>query len=221
LPFFFDDTDDVNENMNGEIGDYLSEKLEPKGIKIISWLENGFRNVTNNRGPVVVPADVAGLKIRVSSAKTNMALFEPPAPVSPCQLPRALFRAAAGHKRGQENPFANIIDKKFYEVQKYLSLTNHVHTRSPCIISMATWNKLSLRPGNLCPGRQGGLPVGLRLRQGDRGQHAGDLRDVIEVNEVDVDAWRALSEEVYKQFEGQYTRSGAQKIKTLPTGEGG
>jgi tripartite ATP-independent transporter DctP family solute receptor len=206
LPFFFDDTDDVNENMNGEIGDYLSEKLEPKGIKIISWLENGFRNVTNNRGPVVVPADVAGLKIRVSSAKTNMALFEAAGAVVTNVSFSELYSALQlGTCEAQENPFANIIDKKFYEVQKYLSLTNHVHTTEPMIISMATWNKLSPEDREIFA--QAGREVSqwaYAYAKETEDSMLETLRDVIEVNEVDVDAWRALSEEVYKQFEGQY-----------------
>ncbi len=214
LPFFFDDTDDVNENMNGEIGNYLSAQLEPKGIKIISWMENGFRNVTNNRGPVVKPDDVKGLKIRVSSAKTNMALFEAAGAVVTNVSFSELYSALQlGTCEAQENPFANIIDKKFYEVQKYLSLTNHVHTTEPMIVSMSTWNKLSPEDQEIFA--QAGREVSewaYSYAKETVDSQLETLKEKIEVNEVDVDAWKALSQDVYKQFEGQYDKVIALKL---------
>ena len=74
MPYLFDDVDDVDENLNGELGKYLSDQLEVKGIKIVSFFENGFRNVTAKK-PVNVPEDLAGIKIRVLSNEPLRAMF--------------------------------------------------------------------------------------------------------------------------------------------------
>lgn len=207
LPFLFDDVDDVNENLNGEMGEYLSQKLESKGIKIICWMENGFRNVTNNRAPIVEPEDISGLKIRVSSAKPNMALFEEAGGVVTNVSFSELYSALQlGTCEAQENPFANILDKKFYEVQEYLSLTNHVHTAEPVIISMATWNKLSDEDKAIF--EQAGLEVSQWAYEYAKETVEAQLEDLgtkMEVNEVNIEAWKTLAEDViYPQFDGQF-----------------
>ena len=117
MPFLFDDVNDVNENMNGEMGKYLSDKLATKGAIVISWFENGFRNVTANKA-VEKPDDIKGIKIRVSSAATNMALFNKcGAVVTNVSFSELYTALQLGTCDAQENPFANIVDRKFYEVQ--------------------------------------------------------------------------------------------------------
>ena len=74
LPFLFDDVDDVDENLNGELGAYLSGKLEDKGMFVISFFENGFRNITANK-EINTPQDLAGLKIRVMTNEPLRAMF--------------------------------------------------------------------------------------------------------------------------------------------------
>ena len=88
LPFIFEDVDDVAENMNGEMGAYLSGLLEDKGLMIMSFFENGFRNVTAHK-PVNVPEDLKGVKIRsvtsqgASPSTETVRLPAPSLPPSP------------------------------------------------------------------------------------------------------------------------------------------
>jgi tripartite ATP-independent transporter DctP family solute receptor len=107
-------------------------------------MENGIRHMTNNTRPVKSPVDMKGLKIRVMNNKVYIemikALGGSPTPMAFAELYSALQQ---GTVDGQENPSAHIFTKRFYEVQKYASLTGHAYAPEPVLISMKTWNKLS------------------------------------------------------------------------------
>jgi len=109
----------------------LAPKLEEQGYKLLGVWENGFRQVTNNVRPIVVPADLKGLKIRVPQGVWRAKMFEAygTAPV-PMPFSEVFVALQTGVIDGQENPYANIWAGKFHEVQKYLSETNHVYTPS-------------------------------------------------------------------------------------------
>ncbi|MDR0577249.1 MAG: DctP family TRAP transporter solute-binding subunit [Candidatus Accumulibacter sp.] len=126
------------------IGMELAGALEKKGVKLLGWMENGVRHMTNNVRPIKSPADVKGLKIRVQNNKTYVELIKAlggsPTPMALAELYSAM---QAGVVDGQENPSAHIYTKRFYEVQKYASLTGHSYAAEPVLISVATWKKLT------------------------------------------------------------------------------
>jgi tripartite ATP-independent transporter DctP family solute receptor len=103
--------------------------LEKKGYKVIAIWENGFRNITNNKRPINVPADLQDLKLRTPKSVWRVKMFKAyganPAPLSFSEVFVAL---QTGTFDGQENPLAQIASGKFQEVQKYLSMTGHVYT---------------------------------------------------------------------------------------------
>lgn len=115
----------------------LAPELEEKGYKLIGIWENGFRQITNNVRPIVIPADLKGLKIRVPRGVWRAKMFEAygAAPV-PMPFSEVFVALQTGVIDGQENPYANIWAGKFYEVQKYLSETNHVYTPSYAVASL-------------------------------------------------------------------------------------
>lgn len=207
MPFLFEDTDQVYNLMNGEVGDYLSKQLESKNLMVISWFENGFRHITNNRGPIVKPEDLAGLKIRTSSTQPNMAAFNgygaSATNVSFSELYSALQLNTVD---AQENPLANILDKKFYEVQKYLSLSGHVHTTEPMIMSKSSFDKLTPEQQEIF------VKVGKEVSEWAFNYAKDNLEDQLEelkangmeVNEVDKEAFVKASEPVYDEFYDQY-----------------
>ena len=143
LPFLFDDVDDVDENLNGELGAYLSGKLEDKGMFVISFFENGFRNITANK-EINTPQDLAGLKIRVMTNEPLRAMFTNAGAVVTNVSFSELYQALQlGTCEAEENPFANIRDKKFYEVQSYMCVTMHSHTAEPLVMSKELFDGLS------------------------------------------------------------------------------
>lgn len=205
IPYLFDDTDDVNENMNGEMGAYLSDKLASKGAIVVSWFENGFRNVTANK-EVQTPADVAGLKIRVSSAATNMKLFENIGGVVTNVSFSELYTALQlGTCDAQENPYANIVDRKFYEVQDYLAVTQHVHTTEPLLMSSAVFNKLS--PEDQAAFTEAGKEASefaYEYAKNTDQENLEYLKTVMTVIEPDLAPWKEEGAKVAEQFQDQY-----------------
>jgi tripartite ATP-independent transporter DctP family solute receptor len=122
----------------------IAKPLEAKGIKLLGYMENGIRHMTNNTRPIKTPADMKGMKIRVMNNKVYVEMMKSlgasPTPMALAELYSAM---QAGVVDGQENPSAHIFTKRFFEVQKYASLTGHAYAAEPVLISMATWKKLT------------------------------------------------------------------------------
>ncbi len=112
---------------------------EEKGLKILAIWENGFRHITNNKRPINVPADLAGIKLRTPASVWRVKMFKAyGANPSPLSFSEVFVALQTGTFDGQENPFAQIASAKFQEVQKYLSLTGHVYT--PAYVTVNTKN---------------------------------------------------------------------------------
>lgn len=144
MPYAWGARDQAFAALDGDLGAALSGMLDAKGVKVLAWWENGFRNITNNVRPIEKPADLAGLKIRVTPDKVRLATFEglgaEPAPLSFGELYSALQQ---GLFDAQENPLAIIYSASFFEVQKYVSLSEHIWGAATLTMSNATWNKIS------------------------------------------------------------------------------
>ncbi len=138
LPFLFNDNWDVRKVLDGKVGEKLAKQLEAHGAVVIGWWENGMRHITNNKRPIALPSDLEGLKIRVPEGEVFIATFKAlgagPTVISFGELYSAL---QLGTVDGQENPPAHILTQKFYEVQKYVSRTSHIHLSSPLIMNKA------------------------------------------------------------------------------------
>ncbi len=207
MPFLFDDFDHVYNTLNGEVGDLLSKKLEAKNMIVISWMENGFRNITNNSKPITKPEDLKGLKIRTSSTKPNMELFNTygaqATNIAFSELYTALQLKTVD---AQENPFANIIDKKFFEVQKYLSVTGHVHTSEPMIMSKTSYDKLT--PDNQILFKEVGKDVSKWAFDDAKKQQEAGIETLkakgMEINEVEKQLFVDAAKPVYDKFGEQY-----------------
>ena len=134
LPFIFKDYKQADKILDGPIGQEVLKSLEKQGFKGMHFLENGFRNLTNNVRPVHTVADVKGLKIRTMAAPMHVKLWRMlganPTPMG-WPINTALQQ---GTIDGQENPLWVIDKYKLYEVQKYLSFTRHVY--SPLVFLM-------------------------------------------------------------------------------------
>ncbi|MDT0682317.1 TRAP transporter substrate-binding protein [Roseicyclus sp. F158] len=133
LPFLFRDYDHARAVLDGEIGQELLEKVNEQNLVGLAWGENGFRHVTNNVRPVLAPEDLDGLKMRTMENKVHMAAFTGlGASPTPMAFPELFGALQTGVVDGQENPVTVISASKFWDVQKYASLTGHVY--SPAIL---------------------------------------------------------------------------------------
>ncbi len=143
LPFLFNSKKEVYKALDGALGNKLNTLLPALGLKNLAYAENGFRMVTNNRGPITKPADLSGLKIRTMENPIHMATFRAlganPTPMSFGELYTALQQKTVD---AQENPIPLIYTSKFYEVQKYCSLTGHVYAATVLLVNDAWFNGL-------------------------------------------------------------------------------
>lgn len=144
IPYLFRDLDHVYKTIDGEVGRQLIEKANAKGMKFLGFWEIGFRHFTNSKVEIVEPADMAGLKIRVQPSKVwdahMAALNANGVPLAFNELYSAMDQGVVD---GQENPLNTIYSMKFYEVQKYLSLTGHTYSPGAVAMSTKAWESLS------------------------------------------------------------------------------
>lgn len=144
FPFLFANEKEADAIVDGPIGQKMHAALADKGIVGLSYWELGFRNITNSKRPINKVEDIAGLKLRVIPNAINVdwvkALGANPTPLPFTELYAALEQGAVD---GQENPVAVIATSKFYEVQKYLALTNHQYNPQSVIFSKKVWDSMS------------------------------------------------------------------------------
>jgi TRAP-type transport system periplasmic protein len=144
FPFLFSNPRQADAMVDGPLGKALSAKLADKGIIVLGFFDLGFRNVTNSKRPIAKGEDLDGLKLRVIPNPVFIETFKTfkanPVPMPFAELYGALESKAVD---GQENPYAVILSSKLYEVQKYVSETNHVYATNPVQISKRFWDKLS------------------------------------------------------------------------------
>jgi TRAP-type transport system periplasmic protein len=144
LPFLFNTEKEVDRVVDGPVGKAFLDKMPEKGLVGLSWFEHGFRNLTNSKRPVTKLEDIQGLKIRVEqnavAIDTWNALGTNAVPMPFPELYGALESKAV---EGQENPFSTVDSSKFYEVQKYLSVTKHKYTPLVVTLSKKFWDQLS------------------------------------------------------------------------------
>ena len=133
LPFLFDSQEAAFKATDGELGQKLNELLPPLGVIGLGYNDNGVRHMTNNARPINEPKDMKGLKMRSMEVPIFLDMFKNlgvnATPMSFSELYTALQQGVVD---GQENGFTLVYTSKFYEVQKYMSLTGHV--RSMCAV---------------------------------------------------------------------------------------
>jgi TRAP-type transport system periplasmic protein len=144
FPFLFSNARQADAMVDGPLGKMLSAKLAEKGVVVLGFFDLGFRNVTNSKRPITKAEDLEGLKLRVIPNPVFLETFKTfkanPVPMPFAELYGALESKAVD---GQENPYSVILSSKFYEVNKYVSGTNHVYATNPVQISKRFWDKLS------------------------------------------------------------------------------
>ena len=142
LPFIFRDIPHAYKALDS-VGMEICQPLEKRGIKVLSMWENGVRHMTNNRNPIRKPEDVKGLKIRVMEQPIYIEMMKilgaSPTPMAFGELFTAMQQGVVD---GQENPAAHIFTSRFFEVQKYISLTAHTYSAEPLLVAMGVWSKL-------------------------------------------------------------------------------
>src|SRR5260221_7548440 len=142
LPYLFDNYDELHRVTRGPVGASLLKKLEAKGIIGLAYWDNGFKDMSANK-PLRKPEDFRGLKLRIQSSKVldaqMRALGASPQVMAFSEVYQAL---QTGVVDGTENPPSNFYTQKMYEVQKYLTLSNHHYLAYGVIVNKKFWDGL-------------------------------------------------------------------------------
>jgi tripartite ATP-independent transporter DctP family solute receptor len=144
FPFMFENGKEADSILDGAFGKKLADLLPAKGLYHLAYWELGFRNLTNSKREIKSLDDISGLKVRVIQSPiyldTFNALGANPVPMSFTELYTGLEQKIID---GQENPFSVIESSKFNEVQKYLTLTNHMYNPQSMLVSKKKWDSLT------------------------------------------------------------------------------
>ena len=149
MPFLFKDKDEVFKILDGEVGQQLEAAAEAAGFVILGWADNGFKCVSNDVHPITCKADYAGLKIRVPETETFIKMYEALGAVPTAMAVGEVYTAIqTGVVSGQDNTVANFVKNKYYEIQSYLTVSNHIYTLS-AQISRTRFAAPSRKPANM------------------------------------------------------------------------
>ena len=144
LPFLFANEKEADAVLDGPAGQYFNKKLEEAGLVNLAYWENGFRNLTNSKRPVARLEDLNGIKLRVMQNNVYLDSFKMlGANAVPLPFSELFSAMETNTVDGQENPYNTILSSKFYEVQKYLTVTNHVYSPWIVLVSKKYWDGLS------------------------------------------------------------------------------
>jgi tripartite ATP-independent transporter DctP family solute receptor len=171
LPFMFANEKEVYAVLDGASSKQIFQKIEPSGLVGLTWTGMGFRNLSNSKRPVTKLEDVNGLKVRVMAnpvaLETWKSIGANAVPMAFSEVFPALETKALD---GQENPLVHMYANKMQEVQKFISLTNHVYTPVALVASKKFWDTLSAndKAGVQKAATEAGLLQRKYLEEGDK-----------------------------------------------------
>ena len=203
MPYLVKDREHMKRIEKAVFWPKLAPEAEKKGLKVIAVWENGYRQITNNKRPIKVPDDLKGIKLRVPEGKWRVKMFQAyGANPSPMKFSELFTALQTGVMDGQENPLTQIYSAKLQEVQKYLSLSDHVYTPAYLVVGTRKWVT---------------LPADVRKVMEDTAKETqafvyevaakqetellGKLKQAgMQVNDVDKDAFFTASKPIYDEF---------------------
>jgi tripartite ATP-independent transporter DctP family solute receptor len=143
IPFLFRDEAHAKAVMQGPVGAQIAAKFADKGLVLLAFGKQGFRNMTNSKHPIRSPEDIKGLKIRVIPNETYKMAFQAlGAEVVPMDFPLVYAALKDGRLDGEENPLTTISSSRFHEVQKYLTMTGHFFAPVAFVANKAMFEQL-------------------------------------------------------------------------------
>ncbi len=199
LPYLFENRDQVQDFAASPAFDMLAEGFEGRGMVLAALWDNGFRVITNSVRPIVTPEDMRGLRIRTPTSRQRVAMFNSlGANATPLSFGEVYSGLDQGVIDGQENPAQVADSARFYEVQNYMSLSNHVYLPTFMLFGEPWLNAQTpeVRETLL---RIAAETAPWTFAWGDEtdARILEELADKIEINEIDFDAFQAAALPLY------------------------
>ena len=224
LPFLLNDNAAMMRVLDGEVGTELLGTLDANNLHGIAMWGAGFRHMTNNIRPINGPADLAGIKMRTLQAPTILSTYRAyganPTAMAYVEVYNGLQQ---GVIEGQENPLANIASMKFYEVQKYMTLTGHAYHTYAAVMNKQAWESL---PEDLQTVIADAMIVGRdaarQFTNEDEAKTLDAIKDQIEIQSLSDEGRAAFieaSKPIYDEFRDKVTPALMDKAIALAKGE--
>jgi tripartite ATP-independent transporter DctP family solute receptor len=223
MPYLVKNRDHMKKIEKEIVWTWLAPAAEAKGYTILAVWENGFRHITNNKKPIVKPADLADMKLRVPGGQWRVKMFKAyGANPSPMAFSEVFTALKTGVMDAQENPLIQIYSAKFQEVQKYLSMTSHVYTPAYVVVGKEKWEKLG-------KAERDAITAIAKETQGYVYEQAakfdsellGKLKSAgMQVNDPDRAAFVAASKAIYEEFSKAVPRAQEMIDKALALASG-
>jgi tripartite ATP-independent transporter DctP family solute receptor len=143
LPFAFRNSEEIHDYLEGQAGEELMNKLKPKGFYPLGMWDNGFKQMTNNRNPLIHPRDFEGLRFRIMPSQVLQDQF-----TQLKALPRSyafndVFQLLENKEiDGQENTTSNITSKDLHSLQDFMTVSNHGYLGYPVLMNTQFWEEL-------------------------------------------------------------------------------
>jgi len=213
LPFLFKDMAHLHRVQDGQVGTKLKEMVNTKGYIALNFWDNHFKQLSSSKKALIMPEDAIGQKFRIMSSKVLEAQFHSVG-ANPQMMPFSEVYSGLqqGVIDGQENTISNIFTKKFHEVQKYLTITNHGYLGYLVVMSEKFWNSL---PADL----QKNVTQAINEATLKEREYAEELNtkqfseikayakktgniEIINLTDEQKDAWRQAVSKIYPEFYG-------------------
>jgi TRAP-type transport system periplasmic protein len=200
LPYMFRDRAHVDAVLNGEVGNEIRGMLRTHGVEVLGFYEAGFRHITNNVRPINSPEDLRGIRMRTPGSRQRIEIFTAwGADAAPLPYPELYAALQTGAFDGQENPLVEVKSSRFYEVQRYLSLTNHLYQSGYILMGGDSFARL---PDDLKAVMIEAATEAYRASVSFGEAADSEVIDLarangMEVNEADVAAFQAASEAIW------------------------
>jgi tripartite ATP-independent transporter DctP family solute receptor len=203
MPYLVKDRDHMARIRDQIVFPVMVPQAEKVGYHIIALWENGFRQITNNKRPIVKPEDLQGIKLRVPKGVWRVKMFKAyGANPTPLGFSEVFVALQTGAMDGQENPLAQIVSGHFQEVQKYLSLTGHVYTPT-YVVAGASWKRLPADVQKILSDTAKEMqPVALKMAADLDAKLLEQIKKTpgVKINEADKDAFIKASKAIYEEF---------------------
>jgi C4-dicarboxylate-binding protein DctP len=142
LPYAFPNYEAIEQGIHGPIGEKLLSSLQKEGIKGLAHWSNGFKQITTNKGPIVTPEDIKGQTFRIMQSEVIQAQFDLLGAKAQQESFNSTFNLIkAGKVDGEENTISNIYSKKFYNIQKHMTISDHGYLGYAVMMDQEVWDQ--------------------------------------------------------------------------------
>jgi tripartite ATP-independent transporter DctP family solute receptor len=207
LPFLFRDRGHAHRVLDGPIGEKVASSLEAHNLKLLAWMESGFRNLYTTKKKVASPDDMRGMRFRSMENPVYISMFKSlGASAVPIPSPEVYTSLQTGVVEGADNPVGAYLGIKAYEVAKLVALTGHTYGPALLMINLKLFGQMSKAE------QDGLLKAAKEAGAFQRNYVATSLKDMmdnlskrygVQFYEVDKPAFQAKVAPVYKEFEAK------------------